>query len=180
MSHQLSPDAAATLLVSRVSPNRKPIGIEEASNIAAGHLIRDFAELIAVLPENWPHALRAWLRINGPTGEHIVKDIYSIGAWMEAGLWALLESGKLTPVVNTSESDADIERLRKLVALDKLQPELAVETEAVAAEITEPAPDPVSECVRDYRSLNSTDFRFRWMNRDTRHIYERACAEGRL
>lgn len=185
MSRKLSAEDAGRLLA-QVAPNISvPVTLEEASHRAAANLTSDYRELVSVLPDDWATRLFSWLRVNGPSGENTIREPNSflLQGWMETGLLALLENGVLKPVIETPESNHDIESLRKSVNYHDLlpKPEADDETSATAAELTGPTEEELdAQIINDWQTLPTSEIHSKCRVADYKARLYRLLNENRV
>jgi len=123
--------------------------------------------------------LLAYARINMP--QEPSDDIRLLVAQGSLVLLTLIERGVLKFALDPlpEEAAAALAELQRAVTASGLRPEAPV---TAAAEVIPVAPvvDHTDECAADFINLCSSDFRAKWMNRNTRAIYDQACAEGKI
>jgi hypothetical protein len=158
---------------------------------AVDQLKKLYRKLLATLPseEQWATAVASWVRLNVPTNHAaaVVSDVFTAAFYLETALLTLVENGTLRPVITTSESTEDFEKLRKSVAayrrvLFNEQAEAApVPAAAVELEPAQPSEDDLDEqIVRDWQTLCTSDVRSKWRMPDYKARFDRLMATGRL
>jgi hypothetical protein len=154
------------------------IGPKETGQLCAEMLQHKYCELFAALDlDELARALFAWVRLYAITGAELSLDDQL--AWGETGLFELLQRGAIKLVIQTPEANADLQKLQAAVTKANLRPQ--TQPAAEPAPVAEPpALDPTDECVNDFKTLPSGDFRLKWLKPSTRHIYEAAVAGGRI
>lgn len=178
---RLSLDQASELIGQAAAAHTGPLSLSEASHKAAANMQREYRELIATLTNDWAKKCFAWLRVHGPSGDEAITDgnVWVLEQWMKTSLLASIDAG-MRPEIITSESVADLARLRKEVAYFGLFPQeqAAEEIEAVSAGPSEDDID--AQVIADWRNLPTSEIRSKCRDTAYKSRFDRLMNEGRL
>lgn len=140
-------------------------GAALASKVAAQEWAKDFADLLCCF--NTEQVNKSLFGLFATTHRGDQPILYS--ELCEA-LVDLIDRGVIAPEFPISGVAAE--------ELEELRAQVAPQSVPSSAP-TAPASDPIAECVSDWRTLDSTHFKLKWMGQ-RRSVYEAAIAAGRI
>jgi hypothetical protein len=148
----------------------KLTGAALASNIAAQEFSKDFADLLTVF--NTEAVNRAILGLFATTHRGDMPIRYDE---LCRGLLDLIDRGVLVAEFHSDLADEELQELHERFAPQSVPSTASSGTPTAQA----PAVNLVDECANDFRTLDSTHFRLKWMGQ-RRSVYEAAIAAGRI
>lgn len=191
---RLSAEQAGELLATSTARNkdfdRSPNGVVTA---AVNQIKQQYGELLAVLPseEQWATAVASWVRLNVPTNHAaaVVSDVFTAGFYLETALLTLLDNQTLTPVIVTTESQQDVQNLRKSIAAYRkvlFNEEIEPTPEVIGTRNVEPEPSGPSEgeldaaVIQDWRTIPTSEIRSRCRDAAYKQRFDRLMSAGKL
>jgi hypothetical protein len=150
---------------------QKYTGAALASKVAAQEFSEDFADILTCYPkEKTNNALLGYFATTH-RGDQPIEYAELCAAFID-----LVDRGVLKPEFRSDLADEQMAELRKRFA-----PQTIAAVPSATATPPAPPPDPIAECVSDYRTLDGSSFKRKWMSLpDRRHVYETAIAAGRI